>query len=116
MLLRGRTRVNAEAIAGFGGQAARAGRIGPELIASIPLPHAVQLVFWKSSAWVLSVQRSLTLTRIDTATNKVAGPPVPVGRPLSPGLDTEPSVMTAGPTGIWVLDFPRNRLFHLALP
>jgi hypothetical protein len=87
-----------------------------KLIASIPLPHAVQLVFWKGSAWVLSVQRSLTLTRIDPATNRVAGPPVPVGRPLSPGLDTEPSVMTAGPTGIWVLDFPRDRLFHLALP
>ena len=66
-------------------------------------------------AWVLSVRRSLTLTRIGPGTNRVTGAPVPVGRPLPRGTTTEPSVMAAGPTGLWVLDFPRNRLFHLAM-
>lgn len=83
--------------------------------ASIPVAGAYQVLFWKGSAWVLALRRSLTLLRIDPATNQVTGEPVPVGRPVPAGQGTEPSVMAAGPTGLWVLDFYRNRLFHLVM-
>jgi DNA-binding beta-propeller fold protein YncE len=83
--------------------------------ASIPVPGAYQVLFWRGSAWVLTLRRSLTLTRVDPATNQVAGEPVPVGKPLPTGQGTEPSLMAAGPTGLWVLDFYRNLLFHLAM-
>jgi streptogramin lyase len=81
--------------------------------ASIPVAGAYQVLFWRGSAWVLTLRRSLTLIRIDPATNQVAGQPVPVGKPVPAGQGTEPSVMAAGPTGLWVLDYTRNLLFHL---
>jgi DNA-binding beta-propeller fold protein YncE len=83
--------------------------------ASIPVAGAYQVLFWKGSAWVLTLRRSLTLTRIDPATNQVTGEPVPVGKPVPASAGTEPSVMAAGPTGLWILDFYRNLLFHLAM-
>ena len=83
--------------------------------ASIPVAGAYQLVFWRGSAWVLALRRSLTLIRIDPGTNQVTGKPVPVGKPVPAGQGTEPSVMAAGPTGLWVLDFTRNLLFHLVM-
>jgi DNA-binding beta-propeller fold protein YncE len=83
--------------------------------ASIPVAGAYRVLFWKGSAWVLALRRSLALVRIDPAANQVTGEPVPVGKPVSAGQGTEPSVMTAGPTGLWVLDFYRNRLFHLVI-
>jgi DNA-binding beta-propeller fold protein YncE len=84
--------------------------------ASIPVSGAYQVLFWKGSAWVLAVRRSLTLIRIDPATNQVTGQPVPVGKPVPTGQGTEPSVMVAGPTGLWVLDFYRNLLFRMVIP
>jgi len=39
-----------------------------------------------------------------------------VGKPLPAGLSTDPTTMTAGPTGLWVLDYGRQLLFHLAPP
>jgi DNA-binding beta-propeller fold protein YncE len=81
--------------------------------ASIPVAGAYQVVFWRGSAWVLTLRRSLALLRIDPATNHVTGEPVPVGKPVPAGQDTEPAVVVAGPTGLWVLDFYRNLLFHL---
>ena len=45
----------------------------------------------------------------------LTGEPVPVGKPVPAGQGTEPSVMAAGPTGLWVLDFYRNRLFHVVI-
>jgi virginiamycin B lyase len=83
--------------------------------ASIPVAGAYQVVFWRGSAWVLALRQSLTLIRIDPATNQVTGQPVPVGKPVPTGQGTEPSVMAAGPTGLWVLDFYRNRLFRLVM-
>jgi len=85
------------------------------VIASFSVPGAQQVVFWKGSAWALTVQRSLAILRIDPATNQVAGKPVPVGKPLPAGYDSEPTAIAAGPTGVWVLDFYRNLLFHLAI-
>lgn len=71
-------------------------------------------VTW-GSAWVLTLRRSLTLIRIDPATNQLTGEPVPVGKPVPAGQGTEPSVMVAGPTGLWVLDFTRSELFRLVM-
>ena len=61
------------------------------------------------------MQQSLTLLRIDPATDQVTGKPVPVGEPLPAALawGSDPTAIAAGPTGLWVLDFYRNLLFHL---
>jgi DNA-binding beta-propeller fold protein YncE len=93
-------------------------RIDPatgRVIASFSVPGAQQVVFWKGSAWALTVRRSLAFLRIAPATNQVTGKPVPVGKPLPAGYDSEPTAIVAGPTGVWVLDFYRNLLFHLAI-
>ena len=78
-----------------------------------------QVVFWHGSAWALTLQRSLAFQRIDPSTNQVTGKPVPVGKPLpagaAAGWNAPPAVIAAGPTGLWVLDFDRNLLFHLAM-
>jgi hypothetical protein len=81
-----------------------------------PVPGASQVVFWRGSAWAVTVQRSLKVRRIDPATNQVSGKPVLVGKPLPAALawNTDPMAIAAGPTGLWVLDFSRNLLFHLA--
>jgi hypothetical protein len=94
-------------------------RIDPatgSIIASLVLPGAAQVAFWRGSAWVLTLQRSLAVLRIDPATNQVTGTPVPVGKPLPAAWNTEPTAIAAGPTGLWVLDFSRNLLYHLATP
>lgn len=101
-------------------------RIDPatgNVIASVPVPGtargagngANQVTFWNGSAWALTATRSLLLLRIDPAANQVTGKPVPVGEPLPAGYDTEPTAIAAGPTGLWVLDFQRDLLFHLAI-
>lgn len=92
-------------------------RIDPatgRIIASFFVPGASQVAFWDGSAWALTVQGSLTFLRIDPATNQVTGQPVPVGKPLPAAWNTEPTAIAAGPTGLWVLDFSRNLLYHLA--
>jgi hypothetical protein len=90
-------------------------RVGPagRLIAATPV-GASQVAFWHGSAWALAVAQSLTFLRIDPATNQVTGPPVPFGKPL-PGTDSWPTATAAGPTGLWVLDYSRNLLYHLAM-
>jgi DNA-binding beta-propeller fold protein YncE len=82
-----------------------------------PVPGASQVVFWRGSAWALTVQRSLAVLRIDPAANQVTGKPVPVGKPLPAALawGPYPMAIAAGPTGLWVLDPYRNLLFHLAI-
>jgi hypothetical protein len=92
-------------------------RINPateKVIASVHVA-AAQVVFWRGSIWALTVGRSLALLRIDPVTDRVTGRPVAVGRPAPRGQDTEAGLLTAGPTGLWVLDFYRHTLFHLAL-
>jgi hypothetical protein len=85
-------------------------------IASIRLPTQAVVKFWKGSAWALiQVPRSIKVLRIDPATNRVTGKPALVGKPLPARLSTDPTTMTAGPTGLWVLDYGRSLLFHLAL-
>ena len=74
-----------------------------------------QVAFWKGSVWALTLRRSLTFLRIDPATNQVTGTPVPVGKPVPAAWGTESTAIAAGPTGLWVLDFNRNLLYHLAL-
>jgi DNA-binding beta-propeller fold protein YncE len=73
------------------------------------------VTFWNGSARALTATRSLLLLRIDPAANQVTGKPVPVGKPLPARYDHEPTAIAAGPTGLWVLDFNRNLLFHLAI-
>ena len=95
-------------------------RIDPatgNVTASLAVPGASQVAFWQGSAWALTVRQSLTLLRIDPATNHVTGKPVPVGEPLPAALawGTDPTAIAAGPTGLWVLELYRNLLFHLAL-
>ena len=85
------------------------------VIASVFVPGAAQVAFWKGSAWALTEQRSLTFLRIDPATNQVTGTPVPVGQPLPAARNTEPTAIATGPTGLWVLDFSRNLLFRLVM-
>jgi outer membrane protein assembly factor BamB len=92
-------------------------RISPDtekVIASINVA-AYQVVFWRGSLWALALHRSLALLRIDPATDRISGPPIAVGRPVPSAQGTEPSSLAAGPTGLWVLDFYRHKLFHLAL-
>ena len=85
--------------------------------ASIRVPGPALVAFWKGYAWALvEVPRSIEVLQIDPATNRVTGAPVRVGKPLPARLlDSEGVAMTAGPTGLWVLDFTRGLLFHLAL-
>jgi DNA-binding beta-propeller fold protein YncE len=77
------------------------------------------VVFWHGSCWVLTLRRSLTLLRIDPATNQVTGKPVPVGKPVPAaaalGSNTPPAVIAAGRTGLWVVDPNRPLLYHLAM-
>jgi virginiamycin B lyase len=93
-------------------------RINPAtstVTATIPVPGGLQVVFWKGSAWALTLQRTLTFLRIDPATNQVTGKPVPVGKPLPAAYNTDPTAIASGPSGLWVLDFARNLLFHLVM-
>jgi DNA-binding beta-propeller fold protein YncE len=92
------------------------------VIASVPVAGTgsvsgvPQVVFWKGSAWALTLQRSLTFLRIDPAANQVTGKPVPVGKPVPIAAGGGwPTAVAAGPTGLWVIDFMRNLLFHLAM-
>jgi hypothetical protein len=95
------------------------------VIASVPVPGTgdwgvpgtSQVVFWNGSVWALSMQQSLTVRRIDPGTDQVAGEPVPVGHPFPAALalTSNPTAFVAGPTGLWVLDFDRNLLVHLAI-
>lgn len=102
-------------------------RIDPaagRVIASVPVPGmgdrgvpgASQVVFWDGSVWALSMQQSLTVLRIDPGTDQVTGEPVLVGHPFPAALawTSNPTAFVAGPTGLWVLDFDRNLLCHLA--
>jgi DNA-binding beta-propeller fold protein YncE len=76
------------------------------------------VVFWRGSAWVLTLQRSLTLLRIDPTASQVTGTPVPVGKPLPAAValaGSPPAVIAAGPTGLWVLDYHRNLLYHVTM-
>jgi streptogramin lyase len=88
-----------------------------KVIASPVIPGSATLVtFWKGSAWALIEQRSLELLRISPATNEVSGEPVQVGKPLPAGYrGSDPVSVAAGPTGLWVLDYGRDLLFHLAM-
>ncbi len=88
------------------------GRVGASIFLG-----ASQVAFWHGSAWALTLPRSLTFLRIDPATNQVTGKPVPVGKPLPGALawNTAPTAIAAGPTGLWVLDWSRSLLYHLAL-
>jgi hypothetical protein len=93
-------------------------RIDPatsSVTATVPVPNGLQVVIWKGSAWALTLRRSLTFLRIDPATNQVTGKPVPVGKPLPAATDAEPTAIAAGPSGLWVVDFSRNLLFHLVM-
>jgi len=92
-------------------------RISPatdKVIASVKIA-AWQVVFWRGSVWALTLRRSLAILRIDPATDRITGRPVAVGRPIRRGQSTEPSSLAAGPTGLWMLDYSRHTLFHLAL-
>ena len=92
-------------------------RIDPatgRVTASDFVPGASQVIFWHGSAWALTVQRSLEFLRTDTASTQVTGTATPVGKPLPAAWGNEPTAMAAGPTGVWVLDFSRNLLYHLA--
>lgn len=92
-------------------------RISPatgKVIASVAV-GASHVVFWRGSVWALTLRRSLGFLRIDPATDRISGRPVAVGRPIPRGQNTEPSSLATGPTGLWVLDYYRQTLFHLAL-
>jgi DNA-binding beta-propeller fold protein YncE len=94
-------------------------RVNPvtgEPMASIKMPRPSLVIFWKRYAWALNeIPGSIRILRIDPATNRVAGGPVIVGKPLSARQQPDPFDATAGPTGLWVLDLRRGLLFHLAL-
>ncbi len=101
-------------------------RIDPatgRVIATIPVtgtagivPGASQVVSWRGSVWALAVQQSVSFLRIDPATNQVTGKAVLVGKPVPEPGGGWPTAVAAGPTGLWVIDFMRNLLFHLAAP
>jgi DNA-binding beta-propeller fold protein YncE len=93
-------------------------RIDPatgKVIASDFVPGPALVTFWKGSAWALIMQRPLELLRISPATDEVSGEPVLVGKPLPTGYGGYPVAVSAGPTGLWVLDYTGNLLFHLVM-
>lgn len=92
----------------------RISAVSEKVTASIPVGGAMQVVFWRGSVWTLALRRSLALLRIDPTTDRIIGRPVVVGLRIPRGQDTEPSSLVAGPTGLWVLDYSRQTLFHLA--
>jgi hypothetical protein len=73
------------------------------------------VTFWKGSAWALTLQRALEFLRIDPATNQVSGKLVPLGTSQDAKWNSEPTAIATGPTGLWVLDFYRNLLYHLVI-
>ena len=96
-------------------------RVDPtgRVIATFFVLGTSNVVFWKGSAWALTLQRSLTFQRIDPATNQVTGTPAPVGKPWPAGAalgwNTPPAAIAAGPTGLWVLDPNRPLLYHVTM-
>ncbi len=90
-----------------------------QVIATITVPHASDIVFWHGAAWVLTVPpstsgyvydakpgRSGYIVRIDPAGNRVSA------RVL---VALAPYAIAAGPTGLWVVDYEHSTLIHLAL-
>jgi streptogramin lyase len=73
--------------------------------ATIRVPNAASVTFWAGSAWV-SAEPPGTIVRIDPASNRITGKPVPAG--------TTPIDTAAGPNGLWVADFDTGELLHLA--
>lgn len=67
--------------------------------------NAVRVIFWAGSAWV-SAEPPGTLTRVDPASNRIAGPALRAG--------TSPVYVAAAPSGLWVVDFTAGDLLHLA--
>jgi hypothetical protein len=96
--------------------AGRVQRVDPangKVIASIVVPGARDVVFWKGSAWVVALRRSLTIVRIAPAADEVSGQLASVGKPLAaPSYYPE---IAAGPTGLWLLDPDRDLLYHLVI-
>jgi len=94
-------------------------RVNPatgEPTASIKMPRPSMVIFWKGYAWALTmIPGSIRILRIDPATNRVAGGPVIVGKPLSASQQLDSFDAAAARSGLWVLDSSRGLLFHLAL-
>jgi streptogramin lyase len=84
-------------------------RVNPatgRVTATIRLPNAVRVIFWAGSAWASNDQTG-TVARIDPASNRIVGKPVPAG--------TSPIYIASGPSGLWVVDFATGDLLHLAI-
>jgi streptogramin lyase len=83
-------------------------RVNPatgQVTATIRLPHAVTVTFWAGSAWA-STEPPSTLTRVDPASNRIAGPAVPAG--------ATPIYIASSPSGLWVANSDTGNLLHLA--
>lgn len=77
-----------------------------QVTATIGRPkNAVNVTFWKGSAWV-SAEPPGTLTRIDPTSNRITGTAVRAG--------TSPIYITSAPNGLWVVDFTAGDLLHLS--
>jgi DNA-binding beta-propeller fold protein YncE len=76
-----------------------------QVMATLRLPHAVNVTLWAGSAWV-SEEPPGRIVRVDPASNHVIGKAVPAG--------TSPSYIAAAPSGLWVVDFTTGDLLHLA--
>jgi streptogramin lyase len=83
-------------------------RIDPvtgQTTATIRLRDAAGVTFWAGSAWA-SAEPLGTIVRVDPASNRILGKPVPAG--------TTPIYASAAPNGLWVADFDTGELLHLA--
>lgn len=96
-------------------------RVNPatgKTIASVSLPTQgfADVAFWKGQVWILTLQRSLDVVRIDPAVNNTVGPATPIPVSVLAGSTSEPaSLLAAGPAGLWVIDYSSGALFHLGI-
>jgi streptogramin lyase len=77
-----------------------------QVTASIGLPDAARVIFWAGWAWAEDDAHGRIIS-IDPASNRVVGKGVPAG--------TSPTIIAAGPSGLWVADYTSGDLLHLAV-
>jgi streptogramin lyase len=82
-------------------------RVSPvtgQVTATLRVRDATGVTFWAGSAWA-SAGPPGTIVRVDPASNRILGKPVPTG--------TTSVYASAGPSGLWVTDFDTGELLHL---
>jgi streptogramin lyase len=80
-------------------------------------PASLSVTLWRGQAWNLTLlpDQPLYVNRINPADNSVPST-TPIPGSAAPGSDYWPASITAGPTGLWVIEVSDGMLFHLGIP